>query len=49
MTPTRSELLDRAYELRDQVDEIYETRDFTTIERKMHTFLCDIIEELESC
>lgn len=49
MTPSRSELLDRAYELRESYDELEETEGLSTHDRKVVRFIEDAIEELESC
>ena len=48
MTPTQSELLDRANDLLLQLDELEETAGLSTWDRKVLRFLEDIREELES-
>lgn len=49
MTPSVSELIDRAYELREVYDELEETEGLSAHDRKVVRFIEDIIEELESC
>lgn len=48
MTPTRSELLDRAYELRELYDQIDESEGLNKIDARVVNFLEDVIEELEN-
>jgi hypothetical protein len=49
MTPTRSELLDRAYELRELFYEIEESQGLSTLDSRVVRLIEDTIEELESC
>ena len=48
MTPSQSELLDRAHELRESYDELDETSGLSPFDRRVLRFLEDIIDELES-
>ena len=48
MTPTQSELLDRANDLLEQFDELEEGAGLSAWDRKILRFLEDIREELES-
>lgn len=48
MTPTRSELLDRAYELREVYDAIEESQGLSTLDERVVRLIEDLIEELES-
>lgn len=49
MTPSRSELLDRAYELRELFDEIEESQGLSVLDRRVVRLIEDVIEEMESC
>ncbi len=47
-TPSQSDLIDRAHELRDQFDDQDEIQGLTSFERKVQRFLEDVLDELES-
>jgi hypothetical protein len=49
MTPSRSELLDRAYELRELFDEIEESQGLSDLDERVMRLIEDVIEEMESC
>jgi hypothetical protein len=49
MTPSRSELLDRAYELRELFDEIEESQGLSVLDSRVVRLIEDVIEEMESC
>jgi hypothetical protein len=49
MTPSRSELLDRAYELRELFDEIEESQGLSVLDQRVVRLIEDVIEEMESC
>jgi hypothetical protein len=49
MTPSRSELLDRAYELRELFDEIEESQGLSVLDSRVVRLIKDVIEEMESC
>ncbi len=47
MTPSRQELLERAYELREHFDTIDESQGLSPFDGKCLAFIEDTIEELE--
>ena len=48
MTPSEQDLYDRAEEFRDRLDEMDEYQGLNPMEERIRTFLCDLLDELES-